>query len=127
MVDVTPMIAPDRKVIQSYGTGGFKVSGEDFTGSLLVFPGLVTSWTVPEKPEELEAAHFAQIIGAEDVDVVLFGGGNKAVFLSIDTRNFLKEYGIIVESMDTGAACRTYNVLLAEERNIVAAIYQITE
>jgi len=123
MVDVTPMVASDRKIIQSYGKGGFKISGEDFTGAVLVFPSLVTSWDVPEDPGQLEITHFAPLIGADGVDVVLFGGGEKQVFLPPDIREMLAAQGVIVESMDTGAACRTYNVLLAEERNIAAALY----
>tara|TARA_R110002124_G_scaffold261566_1_gene427465 strand:- start:563 stop:943 length:381 start_codon:yes stop_codon:yes gene_type:complete len=123
MVDVTPMVAADRKVIQSYGKNGFKISNENFTGPILVFPSLVTAWDVPETPKDLEITHFAPLIGADDVDVVLFGGGEKAVFLPPDIREMLNAQGLAVESMDTGAACRTYNVLLAEERRIAAALY----
>jgi len=125
MVDVTPMITADRKVIQSYGKGGFKISQEDFSGPVLVFPSLVTAWDVPATPQELEITHFAPLIGADDVDVVLFGGGEKAVFLPPEIREMLAAQGLMVEAMDTGAACRTYNVLLAEERRIAAALYPI--
>ena len=126
MVDVTPMVAADRKVIQSYGKGCFKISDENFTGPTLVFPSLVMPWDAPEDPKQLEITHFAPLIGAEDVDVVLFGGGMKPVFLQPDIRAMLTAQGIAVESMDTGAACRTYNVLLAEERRIAAAMYPFT-
>lgn len=125
MVDVTPMVAADRKVIQSYGEGSFQISNETFAGPVLVFPSLVTSWDIPANPKELEITHFAPLIGADDVEVVLFGGGEKAVFLPPDIRQMLEAQGLNVESMDTGAACRTYNVLLAEERRIAAALYPV--
>jgi len=125
MVDVTPMIAADRQIIQSYGGGIFQVSGEEYTGPTLVFPKLVSEWIAPENPKELEIGHFAPLIGAEDVDVVLFGGGARAVFLDPEITSFLSAQGVVVEPMDTGAACRTYNVLLAEERNVAAALYPV--
>lgn len=126
MVDVTPMVAANRKVIQSYGAGGFKISDEDFTGPVVVFPLLVSAWNVPDDPAQLQITDFAPLIGADDVDVVLFGGGKKAVFLPQDIRDMLTAQGLTVESMDTGAACRTYNVLLAEERRIAAALYPLS-
>ena len=125
MADITPMVAADRKIIQSYGKDGFKISGENFTGAVLVFPSLVTSWDSPDDPKQLEITHFAPLIGADEVDVVLFGGGEKPVFLPADIRGMLAAQGIAVESMDTGAACRTYNVLLAEGRRIAAALYPL--
>ncbi len=125
MVDVTPMVTADSKVIQSYGGMGFKVSHEDYSGPTLVFPKLVTEWIAPEDPKDLELGHFAPLIGADNVDVVLFGGGERAVFLDPEIRDFLSAQGVVVESMDTGAACRTYNVLLAEERNVAAALYPV--
>ena len=125
MVDITPMIAADRKLIQSYKAGKFQISGEFYTEPVLVFPDRVSIWNVPTSPKELETSHFAPIIGANNVDVLLFGAGEKAYFLPEEIRNFLRDTGIIVECMDTGAACRTYNVLLAEERNVAVAIYPV--
>ncbi|TVQ82883.1 MAG: hypothetical protein EA357_07915 [Micavibrio sp.] len=123
MVDITPLVAAGRKIIQSYGKGGFRISEEMFSGPLLVFPSMVASWDVPENPAELDVGHFAPLIGAEDVDVVLFGGGTSAFFLPPEKQMLLTAQGIVVEAMDTGAACRTYNVLMAEDRRIAAALY----
>ncbi len=123
MVDVTPMIAADRKIIQSYSKDGFRINEEMFSCPLIVFPTLVVEWLAPKNPKNLVIEDFSQIIAANNVDVLLFGGGSKAEFLSREIRDTLKSHGVIVESMDTGAACRTYNVLLAEDRNIAIAIY----
>ncbi len=125
MVNLTPIISNDKQVIQSYGKDGFKISDKFYSSNIIVFPDLVVNWEIAEAIEDLEISFFSQIIGAEDIELLLFGSGKKTIFLNKDIILDLKDFGIAVECMDTGAACRTYNMLLAEGRKVAAALYKL--
>lgn len=120
-MDVTPLITSDAKVIQSYAGSVFKVSGDVYAHPVLVYPDRVLAWDVPKDFAQLQLSDFQNL----DVDVVLLGTGEVMRFLSVSLRNALREVGVAVEVMDTPAACRTYNVLLAEGRAVVAAMYPV--
>ncbi len=119
-MDVTPLITKDRQVIQSYAGGRFKVSGQIYESALIVRPGVCELWDVLALPGFEDFRPLVDM--AAEIDVVLFGSGAAMKMLPADIRLKLKEAGIAVECMDTGAACRTYNVLLAEERRVAAAL-----
>jgi uncharacterized protein len=119
-VDVTPLIAADRQVIQSYSAGGFKISGNSYQGSVVVFPDRTVSWTAVSI-ENLKLGDF-DMLDKKDVDVVLIGCGAQGARLDKEIAQALKARGILPETMDTGAACRTYNVLMADGRRIAAAL-----
>ena len=87
---------------------------------LLPAQGDVRSWAV-SKHEALTAEHFAQIL-AIGPELVIFGSGPRLRFVDPAMLAALMERRIGVETMDTAAACRTYNVLAAEGRNVVAAL-----
>ena len=120
--------APDptqRQVVQSYGPGRFRVSGVAWTAAILVTPDRTVAWEAAAAPmaEALGVAALAPVLDATPaVEVLLVGGGARAAFIPPATRAALKARGLAVESMDTGAACRTYNVLLAEGRRVAAAL-----
>lgn len=107
--------------IDSYGPGGFRIEGEWHEGSLIVSPAGVERFTGPVGRETL-APVLAQ---ADAIDVVLVGQGAEFAPLAPPARRALEEAGIGVESMATGAACRTYNLLLAEERRVAAVLVAI--
>ena len=122
-MDVTPLIKSGTQVIQSYSGGQFKISGQSFEGGVLVFPEDSQDWNVSGDVSALSLDDFEAVIArASDVDVVLFGSGAQMRFLDPALRNALKEKGVSVDVMDTGAACRTYNVLVAEGRRVAAAL-----
>lgn len=121
-MDVTPLIAADRQVIESYGRSSFRVSGIAHEGAVLVFPDATLPWDGAVRVEELTAAAFAAVIERGGIEILLVGCGRRMVPLPRDLRARLREAGIIVDTMDTGAACRTYNVLLAEDRRVAAAL-----
>jgi uncharacterized protein len=122
-MDVTPLIRADRQVIQSYAGGRFKVSGQVFEGAILVFPEETLLWANSVPAENLNIENFQSLIEkADEIDVVLLGSGKDMSFLSASLRNALKTKGLAVEIMPTDAACRTYNVLMAEGRRVVAAL-----
>lgn len=125
-MDVTPLISSQAKVIQGYAKGGFRVSGDVHEGPVQVFPDRVEAWSAPESVAELTPDHFAEILsGNTDVELVLLGCGEKMDLPPKPLKQAFRDKGIAVEPMDTGAACRTYNVLLADGRKLAAALMPI--
>jgi len=120
-MDVTPIIPADRQVIDSYGAGGFHVSGAAYDGAVLVFPDRTERWAVSTiadvTPESLRP-----VIEHGGVQILLLGCGKRMAPVAPALRQALRAAGIVVDAMDTGAACRTYNVLLAEDRRVAAAL-----
>ena len=124
-MDLTPKVAPGRQQITGYGNGGFRVSGIFHTGPVLVLPERTQPWTVTGLAE-LSQASLADLFTAElPVELLLIGCGRYAAPLPLAIRAFLKGRGVAVDPMDTGAACRTYNVLLGEGRHVGAALIPI--
>src|SRR5688500_13378224 len=109
-MDITPLIPAGRQIVQSYKAGQFKVSGRVYDGSLIVFPQETMMWRVTGPASALTAADFAPLTGRDaPLDVVLLGCGPPHATPPLHLRSVLKEMGLTVEMMDTGAACRTYN------------------
>ena len=123
-MDVTPLVRADAQIIQSYKGGSFKVSGAVYGGAVLVSPDETVLWDVAGGFEALTIGDF-DVIAAMDTDVVLLGTGAKMAFPPIELRRTLKAAGLNVEAMDTAAACRTFNVLMAEGRRVVAALIPV--
>jgi uncharacterized protein len=71
---------------------------------------------------ELSEASFEPLVGRDDVEILSLGTGLRMAPVPAPLRLALKRAGIAVEPMDTGAACRTYNVLVAEDRRVAAAL-----
>ena len=107
--------------IARHGKDGVVVNGITHTTSVLVpWRGTVVAWSA-RRFELLSADHFVEIALCEP-ELVIFGSGAKMRFAPPACLRALIEKGIGVESMDTAAACRTYNVLLAEGRAVAAAL-----
>lgn len=123
-MDVTPLIRKGAQVIQSYAGGTFTVTGKIYTGPVIIFPDEVLEWKISAP---LSAEDFSTLIERRDVlDVVLLGMGRNMTLLDPLLRKTLKERGVSPEPMDTGAACRTYNLLMAEGRRVAAALIPVT-
>lgn len=121
-MEITPHIPQDRQVIESYGEGRFRISGEPYGGSVLVFPERTLAWPVTDM-SDLSLDALSGVLGAEPaVEVLIVGCGERLVPLPVHLRQPLREKGIGVDVMDTGAACRTFNILLAESRRVAAAL-----
>ena len=119
-MDVTPLIAKDRQVIESYGASGFRVSGTSYDGAIIVLPQATHAWPVSSL-DDISAATLAPVIGA-GIQILLLGCGRHMVPVPPSLRQELRAHGVVIDAMDTGAACRTYNVLLAEDRLVAAAL-----
>ncbi|WP_416897948.1 MAG: Mth938-like domain-containing protein [Minwuia sp.] len=124
-MDLMPDIPAGRQVLEAYGDGGFRVSGARIEGSLLVLPDETVNWPVASV-DDLSDDVFAPIVErAGRIEVLLFGCGESIAFLKPGFRALLKEHDIAVDIMDTGAACRTYNVLMAEDRRVAACLIAV--
>lgn len=120
-MDLTPRVAVGRQVIERYGSGGFRIAGVIWRGSVLVFPDLTVRWVVAEAAS-VTSQSLLPIVEHGGVDVLLLGLGRRMLLRTLELRTALLQMGIAVEPMNTGAACRTFNVLLAEERRVAAAL-----
>ncbi len=124
-MDVTPLIPQGRQIVESYGGGGFRVSGVAFEGSILVLPERSLSWRATDL-SGLSLAVIEPVLAAEPgVEVLLVGCGAAMAFIDPDLRAAASARGVVMEAMDTGAACRTYNVLAAEDRRVAAALIAV--
>jgi uncharacterized protein len=114
---------PGRAPIDAYGNGGFRFAATSHRGSILCLPSGVYAWD-PAEPQRVEA--YARVFAeASALKLLLLGTGKSLVRPGGDVRRALLEAGIALEVMDTGAACRTYNVLLAEGRPLGAALVAV--
>lgn len=106
----------DTMPIDGYGAGFFRVGGKVFDGAILVTPNAVVAWGGYEDDAALLALN---------VDVLFVGTGAETTHIPKPLRSALEAAGIGVEPMASPAACRTYNVLLAEGRRIAAALLPV--
>ncbi len=110
-----------QNAIARHGPGGVLVNGTEYRTSVVVpWRGSVAAWP-PEAFEALAESHFAALAMLQP-ELVIFGSGSRIRFPKPALLRALIERRIGIETMDTGAACRTYNVLLAEGRSVVAAL-----
>ncbi|MBV8493105.1 MAG: Mth938-like domain-containing protein [Alphaproteobacteria bacterium] len=117
-MELTAVNPAGRQVIERYAARGFRISGAIYPGAVLVFPDRTMPWANPA----LTAESLAPVIEHGGVELLLLGLGRRMAPVAASLRSALKAGGIVLEAMDTGAACRTYNVLLAEERRVAAAL-----
>lgn len=118
-----PLQPPSPQIIQSYGSGGFTVSGLRHDGPVVVLRHRTLPWAPPDDLTQLTAAHFAAVLDpAAEVSIVLLGCGPRAAQVSAGLRAELRAVGLTLEAMDSGAACRTFNLLLLEGRRVAAML-----
>ena len=125
MVDITPLLPAGRQVIQAYGAGRFRIAGVAHEGAVIVFPERTLAWEVAAFADITLDSLDAVIAAEPRVEILLIGCGPRLVPLGAALAAGLREAGIVAEPMDTGAACRTYNVLMAEERRVAAALIPV--
>lgn len=120
---------PGRAAIDAYGNGGFRFAGMSHRGSILCLPSGVYAWEpAAEKigAAGLEPDAFAPVFAEKDaLGLLLLGSGRSLARPGADVRQAFVAQGVALEVMDTGAACRTYNVLLAEGRPVGAALIAV--
>lgn len=125
MADEDARRYPQQVGIDAYGNGGFRFAGMSHRGSLLCLPSGMQAWAVATSAEitiDSLAAVFAE---ADAIDVLMIGVGPDIAPIPRDVREALRERKVIIEAINTGSAIRTYNVLLAEERAVAAALIAV--
>lgn len=116
---------PRQVQIDAYGNGGFRFAGMSHRGSLLCLPSGMSAWEA-SMPADVTLDSLAPVFAvADQLDVLLIGLGGDISALDPAIRNALRERRIIVEAVATGGAVRTYNVLLAEDRAVGAALLAV--
>ncbi len=124
-MDLLPRIPADRQVINAYGDGGFRISGRRWTEPVLVFPAQTQSWAIGSFAE-LSIESLEPVFTADPpVELLLIGCGPSIAFIPKDIRAAVKARGAVIEGLDTGAACRTYNLLMGEGRRVAAALLPV--
>ena len=118
---------PERGAIEAYGNGGFRFSGMSHRGSLLALADGMHAWAIepPETADGFTRHLLALLDKLEEPQFLLVGTGLRQIFPEMAVRAAFAARRIGLEVMDTGAACRTYNVLLAEKRPVMAALVAV--
>lgn len=116
---------PGRAPIDTYGNGGFRFADMSHKGSILCVPSGIYGWG-PAAPDEVTAVTLAKVIEeAATIDVLLIGMGVMPIPAAEDAQAALRRAGVRFDAMTTGAAVRTYNVMVSEERRVAAAILAV--
>jgi len=121
-VEINPLRAGDRLTVEGYGPGTFKVAGGEVTGSMLIRAERFDPWPVDDL-QTIDAAGREPLTAlAGEIDVLILGTGATLAAPAPELRRELRAVGIGVEIMNTPAACRTFNILVAEGRRVAAAM-----
>jgi uncharacterized protein len=124
-MDLTLQRPGEHHYIHSLSADGIRVVGQVCTGSIIVSASrLITDWPVTS-PEELTANLIVQVLELKP-EIVLIGTGEHQVFLEQELLMNFYDQQVGVEIMSTRAACDTFNILVSEGRNVVAALMQAT-
>lgn len=116
---------PGRHQLDAFGAGGFRFAGMSHRGSVLATPSGIRIWPVTRFSEITPDTLQPVLEEAESIDFLLIGTGPDIAFIPQAWRSLLSERGITVEGMATGAAARTYNVLVGEDRRVAAALIAV--
>jgi uncharacterized protein len=120
-MDLIQLRPAGRQLIERYGPAGFRVAGVAYHGPVLVFPDRTLPWTAT-CAAAVTWESLMPVVAHGAVRILLIGLGRRVEAPASPLRAELRRAGIAVEAMDTGAACRTYNVLVAEDRQVAAAL-----
>ena len=118
---------PGRAPIDAYGAGGFRFADMSHRGSILCLPSGVHGWDVHGPEDITEAALEPVLAEAGDIEVLLVGMGMDFRRMPKEIQALLRESGIVTDAMNTGSAVRTFNVLLAEDRAVAAALIAVDD
>jgi uncharacterized protein len=116
---------PGRAPIDAYGNGGFRFAEMSHKGSILCLPSGIYGWPVADAGN-LAVTDFERALAeAGEIEILLVGTGHEMKPLPRELRDALRAAGLFADPMGTGAAVRTFNVLLAEDRAVAAALIAV--
>ena len=113
-----PPVGADAQLIQSYGSEAFRIANTLYPHSVLVLPTETVVWNGNLDIESLAAV----LAATPPIEVLLIGTGKRHEMVLPTLRMALKACGIAMDTMDSGAACRTFNILLSESRRVATAL-----
>lgn len=116
-----PGLAP----IDAYGNGGFRFAGMSHRGSIICLPDAIEAWEVVCVDDVTPASLAAVLAAHARLDIVLLGTGEQHRLPPPAVRQAFGDVGLGVDAMATGAAARTYNVLVGEGRRVAAALLAV--
>lgn len=116
---------PGRFAIDAYGNGGFRFADMSHRGSILVLPSGIKAWDVASIADVTRQSLAPLVAEAGAIDFVLVGTGADIALVPEPARRALREAGLRLDVMQTGAAARTYNILVAENRKVAAALIAV--
>lgn len=115
---------PGSAPIDAYGNGGFRFADMSHKGAILCLPSGIYGWQPSDKIPTI--ADLTPILKeADKIEILLIGTGEKLLRLPKEVRSKLQMRHISSDTMSTGAAVRTYNVLLSEDRAVAAMLYAV--
>jgi uncharacterized protein len=117
---------PRPAPIDAYGDGGFRFAGMSHRGSLLCFPDGIWAWGATNIADLSAETLQAAFDRAESLDFFLIGAGRDPWVLPERLHSQFRALALSVDTMPTGAAVRTYNILLAENRRVGAGLIAVT-
>ena len=115
---------PQAAAIEAYGKGGFRFGGMSHRGSILCLPQGIWAWPVA-CPGDITEESLARVFAAKGVELFMLGTGRQPWLMPEPLRWRFRDARIGVEVTPTGAAVRTYNILLAEGRRVGAALIAV--
>ena len=119
-MEFNPLETGNHVVIQGYGDGGFRIGGSFISGPVLVWRDKAVETEDLPVPD-IRPGHLHAALGGEAaVEILLIGCGSEGRVLTGEQQKLFRDVGISAEAMDTGAACRTFNVLQGEGRLVAA-------
>lgn len=123
-MDITPEIDSNTIQVDGYGDGGFRINGRRFEGTVCLLPTGITSPDI-QRLADLSGDNWPQEIldQAADLDVLLVGTGAAMHLIPGPAKSTLSAAGLHCEPMNTGAGCRTFNVLVLDGRQIGALLF----
>jgi uncharacterized protein len=116
---------PRSAPIDAYGKGGFAFAGMSHRGSLLCLPDAIWAWEVTD-PAQIDRYSLERVLAAANsIDTLLVGTGASVWLPPPELRQVFKAARVGLDTMQTGAAVRTYNIMIGERRRVAAALIAV--
>ena len=116
---------PRSAPIDAYGKGGFAFAGMSHRGSLLCLPDAIWAWEVT-RPGQIDKSSLARVFAAANsIDTLIIGTGTDIWIAPADLRSALRALHVTLDTMQTGPAIRTYNIMMGERRRVAAALVAV--
>jgi uncharacterized protein len=116
---------PRSAPIDAYGKGGFHFADMSHRGSLLCLPEAIWAWPITQ-PREIDRPALDRVFAAASaIDTLIIGTGTEVWIPPADLREALRAVKVVLETMQTGPAIRTYNIMLGERRRVAAGLIAV--